>query len=79
LECRQIGRIGVVDCESETRHLISESWTGDDVNARGRPGEGSIGAENIRWPLYRIETSSRLTYGANDEAKLEESIVVGGT
>lgn len=52
----------------------------DDVNARGRLEEGSMCARNIRRPQRRrVETNSGLTYGANDEAKFGEVIVVEGT
>ena len=75
--CRRIGRIVAVDNESETRHLISGSWM-DDVNALSRLEEGSMSAEEIRYPPYPGRNPSMLTYGANDEAKLEEFIVVEG-
>lgn len=47
-----------------------------DVNGRGRLGEGSMGARNIRCLQYIGTNPSRLTYGAKDEAKLEELIVI---
>jgi hypothetical protein len=45
------------------------------VNVRDRQEGGSIRARIIRRLQHLWHKSSRLTYGANDEAKLEESIV----
>jgi hypothetical protein len=53
LGVRHVGRIGVVDDESGTRHLISGNWT-DGVNVRNRPEEGSMGARDLRHPWFLV-------------------------
>ena len=54
--CRQIGRIGVVESESGTRHLISENLV-DYVSVRDHLGEGSMCARNIRHTRYTVTTN----------------------
>lgn len=68
----------VVESESGTKHLISEN-SSEGVDARDRLEEGSMCARNIRHLRYPVTTNLGFTYGANDEAKFWEFIVVEGT